>query len=75
MSYLALEDPFCGDVPSRAIFSINRDVCPLEITSEGDSPSVNEREREVELNWPKTPMSILPRIGVLHGRGRVYASN
>jgi len=40
--YLALEDLFCGNVPSRAIFSANRDLYPLEIISECDSPPVKE---------------------------------
>ena len=61
---------------SRVIFSINCDLYPLEIISEGDSPPVNEREMKVGLNWSKTP-NVDPalRIGVLHERGRVYALN
>ena len=38
--------------------------------------SVNEREREVGLNWPETPdVDPALRIGVLRKRGRVYALN
>ena len=58
------------------IFSVNRGLYPLEIISEGDSPPVNEREREVGLNWPKTPdVDPTLRIGVPRKRGNVYGLN
>ena len=74
--YLALEDLVCVNDPSRAIFSVSRNISPLEIIREGDSPPVNEREREVGLNWPKTP-DVVPtlRIGVPRKRGKVYGLN
>ena len=73
---LALEDLVCVNVPSRASFSVSRDIYPLEIIREGDSPPVNEREREVGLNWPKTPdVDPTLRIGVRRKRGNVYAFN
>ena len=71
-----MEDLVCVKVPFRAIFSVSRDVYPLEIIREGDSPPVSEREREAGLNWPKT-LDLDPtlRTGVLRKRGKVYALN
>ena len=61
--YLALEDLVCGNVPPRAIFSVNRDLCPPEIISERDSPLVKEISMNERLKCDPTGQR--PQMSIL----------
>ena len=85
MPHLPLEDLFGGNIPSRVVSSVDRDLYPLENVNKRNSRpfkeiSMNERGGSgTQLaKDPKRrfcPQASDLRVGVPRKRGRIYASS